>query len=186
MGNLAMQTHNEPINIDKNTQSYHLFLVFTLPPPLIVANHAGKLHIEPENFLLSCLIAAQDLNQLNLMRSEQNSGAYFTDLNHLHRHRIPKTLKRLNSAETRDIYGIMSLVVFKDEVVKNKVHNQRTSSVNPNIIELSRIKAIYYPLTYRTEQLIDLYPLGRVDAVDQEDFHIVWIDPLIIDKAKLL
>lgn len=182
MRHLNIIMENIAPEIQKKSDSYTLFFVFELPKPQDIADTNGKLLIEPEQFLSICLANAKERNTLNLKTGEQNSQDYFTDLNQVHRHRIPNTLHRLNADNHDVLYGIMSFIVYKDEPVKNKVHNQRISSINPHVIGVERLKCIYYPTSYQTERLIDFYPVGRVEMVEYANFGIVHIDEHVIQK----
>lgn len=186
MANAAINMINANENINKDDQDYLLYLVFELPSANDVASHSGKLITEPEAFLLQCLKNAKQRNEHNLKDGVQHSHDYFTNLNHAERHRIPSTLQRLNPDMETERFGIMSFHVFRDEQVKNKVYNQRVSSVNPQVIDVERIKSIYYPLNYQTERFIDLYPLGKTQLIEQENFCIIDVDESVIQKAKLL
>lgn len=186
MGNISINSAHTYDKISKHEDDYTLYLVFELPNVNNIASHNGKLITEPEVFLRTCLKNAKHRNENNLKDGIQHSHDYFTDLNHTERHRIPTTLQRLNPAMDTQRYGIMSFHVYRDEPVKNKVYNQRVSSVNPQVIELDRIKSIYYPLNYQTERFVDLYPLGKTCIIEQESFCILEVSEAVINKAKLL
>jgi len=184
MGNITTNTAIDYAKLQKPAEDYTLFLVFELPNANDVASHNGKLIIEPARFLLQCLENAKRRNDKNLKEGLQHSNDYFTDLNHAQRHRIPSTLQRLNQVLDPHRYAIISFSVYKDEQVKNKVYNQRVSSVNPLVIELERIKSIYYPLNYQTERFVDLYPLGDAQIIDSENFCIINVSDAIVEKAR--
>jgi len=185
MNNTSLHVEN-PINEHNTHENYTLFLVFKLPEAVDVASHSGKLITPPEEFLIQCIHNAKIRNQKNLTEDIQHSKDYFTDLNHAERHRIPSTLHRLNTELAPNCYGIISFSVFKDEQVKNKVYNQRTSSVNPMVIELERVKQIYYPLSYKTENFIKLNSLGEMKIIEQEGFCLIDIAESVIKKAREL
>lgn len=167
---------SNPSVISPEVDTYTLFLVCPLPAPHEIANSAGKLTVTAQDFIQRCLHNAKQRNFVNLHDGSQHSGDYFTDLNHSERYRIPTSLSRLNPNPATERFGILSFWVYKDEPVKNKVYNQRISSVNPNVIVLERIKELFYPRNYRMEQMIDLHPLGELQEVVQQDFNKVKID----------
>lgn len=181
---------NEPVplipQIDvphKPIADYTLFAVFMLPNANEVANYQGKLIIPPELFLKYCINDVKERNLTNLKNGSQHSCDYFTDLNRANRHRLPSTLQRLNPDLETARFGIMSFSVYKDEPVKNKVYNQRVSSINPHVLDLERAKTLYYPCNYHTENMVDLYLLGTVSVVAKEAFCIVHLSDEIIQKA---
>lgn len=164
-------------------EMYSLFQVFLLPSAWEVADNHGKLILSAEDFLKLCIKNVRERNLSNLREGTHHSRDYFTNLNRAERYRIPTTLMRLNPDLQEERFGIISFWAQKDEPVKNKVYNQRISSVNPDILTCERVKEIYYPYNYRTEKVIDLYRLGKITDVEKEGFYIVHVNDSIIKNC---
>lgn len=177
MMNTVMFDTEEQQQINRaHADTYKVFQVFELPVVSTIADSNGNLTCLPEYFLQRCLEQVQARNQANLETKRQRSGDYFTSLNHAERYRIPLAMRRFNGGFSEEQYGLMSFIVMRGENVKNKVYNQRVSSINPELLALNRIAEVIYPTGYQLQHPLDLTVLGRVIEVPNEGFNVIRID----------
>lgn len=160
----------------KRGNTYKVFQVFELPTITEISDAAGNLQLSFDAFLEVCLARIQARNKENMKKQVQHSGDYFTSLNHAERYRIPLAIRRLNGGFAVEHYGLMSFIAMRGENVKNKVYNQRVSSINPDLLKLERISEIILPCTYQLDHPITLTGLGRVIEVPEENFRVVRVD----------
>ncbi|NNM58356.1 MAG: hypothetical protein HKM04_00890 [Legionellales bacterium] len=172
--NLSIFQNETLTNIDrKRANTYKVFQVFELPIITEISDLEGNLLSSLNDFLDMCLQRIQARNQANLEKQVQHSGDYFTSLNHAERYRIPLAMRRLNGGFTESHFGLMSFIAMRGENVKNKVYNQRVSSINPDLLKMERISEIILPCTYQLQHPIKLAELGRVIEVQEENFRVV-------------
>lgn len=177
MTNTIIFDSEEETRINRaHADTYKVFQVFELPIISQIADVNGNLTMLPEAFLQLCLEKVQQRNQLNLETRQQRSGDYFTSLNHAERYRIPLAMRRFNGGFSEEHYGLMSFIVMRGENVKNKVYNQRVSSINPELLALDRAAEMIYPIGYQLQHPLNLTALGRVIEVPNEGFNVVRID----------
>lgn len=159
--------------IRNTSKTYKLFQLLELPCVTRICDEYGHFNISPTEFIDLCLANAQQRNQQNLLSRQQRSSDYFTSLNHADRYRVPLAIRRFNSGFHEQHYGLMSFIVQRGESVKNKVFNQRVSSINAELVEKSRISEIIYPVGYQLHHPLDLRSVGRVIEVADEGFNVV-------------
>jgi hypothetical protein len=177
MTNIAIFENEEQPQVNRShSDTYKVFQVFELPVISQISDVDGNLTILPETFLQLCLESVQNRNQRNLETRQQRSGDYFTSLNHAERYRIPLAMRRFNGGFSEEHYGLMSFIVMRGENVKNKVYNQRVSSINQELLTLERIAEIIYPTGYQLQHSINLQALGRVIEVPTEGFNVIRVD----------
>jgi hypothetical protein len=159
-----------------NSKTYKLFQLLELPCVTRICDEFGHFNISPAEFIDLCLTNAQQRNHQNLMARQQRSSDYFTSLNHADRYRVPLAIRRFNNGFHEQHYGLMSFIVQRGETVKNKVFNQRVSSINAELLEKSRISEIIYPTGYQLHHPLDLSSVGRVIDVADEGFNVVRVN----------
>lgn len=154
-------------------QIYKVYQVFELPNLPLACDIGFKSNSTVSFFLNGCIDNVLTRNQFNVDNRASRSGEYFTNLNNKERLRIPLLLRRMNAGLQEQYFGLMSFVVAKNEKVKNKIANQRISSINPDILTLERAVEIIYPQNYDLEQYISIEEIGQVTQITQEKFSIL-------------
>jgi hypothetical protein len=76
----------------------------------------------------------------------------------------------------------MSFIVARGEHVKNKVYNQRISSINAELLELPRVSEIIYPVSYQLQHPLDLSSAGSVIMVPSEGFNLVRVSEIVLGE----
>lgn len=146
---------------NKDRQAYYVYVVFHLPPTYSDESLSGGY-----DFLLECLEAVQEENDMRISDHTINSQEYFTSLNHAERYRLPKTIKRLNVDGSDLFYGVLAFEAFRHESVKNKAYNQRITSINPDILVFDRMRTLFIPTSYPH----DLSKLGQLVNHEAQGF----------------
>ncbi len=162
--------------------TYKVYQVFELPCITAVSDAQGQLLMSPRSFVELCLERTQMRNQQNIQLKQQRSSDYFTSLNHAERYRIPLAIRRFNSDFQSQHYGLMSFIVARGEHVKNKVYNQRISSINAELLELPRVSEIIYPVSYQLQHPLDLSSAGSVIMVPSEGFNLVRVSEIVLGE----
>jgi hypothetical protein len=162
--------------------TYKVYQVFALPCITTVSDTEGRLLMPPRRFVELCLEQTQLRNQQNILLKQQRSSDYFTSLNHAERYRIPLAIRRFNNNFQTQQFGLMSFIVARGEHVKNKVYNQRISSINAELLDISRVSEIIYPINYQLQHPTDFSSLGSVISVPNEGFNLVRVSDQVLGE----
>ena len=154
-------------------KDYILYQSVKLPVLTMDSTLTNPLYISAQDFINTCLDDARLKNDYHLKAQESRSNHYFTNLAQRQHTRIPKAIRRSNTFSQDDFHGLIGLLVYKEEDIKNTVLNRRVSSIKTHILTLDRVVELILPYAYVQENWVHFSHFGDVRCVQKEEIIFI-------------